>query len=219
MSKIFNLTCTDGQFDGNVLTDSISSQSLGLILPNATLTFAQGNYEATNMAWRIQDSQTLRVKSVGFGNLAGLDCMESASITPVRIGPNDILGCYPMPAAAATKTNTLLWIKTTKSTELFTATGASDNTATNCVSAINSMSFGDLFFGSTLQEVMVQVQDNAALNDLEVVNEAGAVVMTIQGNKRGATGGSRSNKYNLHAKNLNIRVGKGWEIRTNASSV
>ena len=52
MSKIFTLTATDNQWDGNVLTDSIANQSIGILLPNATLTFAQAQYEAGVMAWR-----------------------------------------------------------------------------------------------------------------------------------------------------------------------
>jgi hypothetical protein len=219
MSKIFNLDATDGQWDGNVLTDSISSQSIGILIPNSVLNFAQANYEAGVMAWRLQNAQTLQVKARGLGNVSGLDCMHSDSITPVTVGQNDILTVYPNPAGSAGTTNSLAWIQTSKSTELFTATGASDNTATNMVSAVNSQSLGDLFFGSTLQRIWIQVQDGASLDKVEIVDEMGGVVMTLQGGVRGATGGSRSNQYNLYAMNLGIRIGKGWQIRTTASSV
>ena len=46
----------------------------------------------------------------------------------------------------------------------------------------------------------------------------GGVVMTLQGGVRGASQGSRSNKYNIYAFPLNVRIGKGWNIRTNATS-
>lgn len=219
MSKIFTLTATDGKWDGNVLTDSISSQSIGILIPNATLTYAQAQYEAGCMAYRLQNAQTLQVKSRGFGVLNGLECFESAGITPVVVGQNDILTVFPQPAGGAGTTNSLAWIQTTKSTELFTATGATDLTATNMVSAVNSQSLGDLFFGSTLQRIWIQVQDGASLDKVEIVDEMGGVVMTLQGGKRGATGGSRSNEYNLYAVNLGVRIGKGWNIRTTASSV
>jgi len=219
MSKIFTLTATDGKWDGNVLTDSISSQSIGILIPNATLTYAQAQYEAGCMAWRLQNAQTLQVKARGLGVLSGLECFESDGITPVVVGQNDILTVFPQPAGSAGTTNSLAWIQTTKSTELFTATGATDNTATNMVSAVNSQSLGDLFFGSTLQRVWVQVQDGASLDRVEIVDEMGGVVMTLQGGVRGATGGSRSNQYNLYAINLGVRIGKGWNIRTVASSV
>ena len=46
MSKIFTDTSTDGQWSGNVLTDSIAGQSLGILIPNAMLTFAQAGYNS-----------------------------------------------------------------------------------------------------------------------------------------------------------------------------
>ena len=133
------------------------------------------------------------------------------------VGQNDILTVFPQPAGGAGTTNSIAWIQTTKSTELFTATGATDNTATAMVSAVNSQTLGDLFFGSVLQRIWVQVQDGASLDRVEIVDEMGGVVMTW--GKRGATGGSRSNQYNLYAINLGVRIGKGWNIRTVASSV
>ena len=219
MSKIFTLTATDGRWDGNVLTDSISAQSIGILIPNATLNFAQAQYEAGCMAWRLQNAQTLQVKSRGLGVLNGLECFETGKINPVKVGQNDILTVFPQPAGGAGTTNSLAWIQTTKSTELFTATGATDLTATNMVSAVNSQSLGDLFFGSTLQRIWVQVQDGASLDKVEIVDEMGGVVMTLQGGERGATGGSRSNEYNLYAFPLAVPIGKGWNIRTTASSV
>lgn len=219
MSKIFTLDATDGQWDGNVLTDSISSQSIGILIPNSTLSFAQAQYEAGVMAWRLQNAQTLQVKARGLGVLAGQECFEDSVISPVTVGQNDILTVYPNPAGGAGTTNSLAWIQTTKSTELFTATGATDNTATNMVSAVNSQTLGDLFFGSTLQRIWIQVQDGASLDKVEIVDEMGGVVMTVQGGERGATGSSRSNLYNLYAINLGVRIGKGWQIRTTASSV
>ncbi|MGB2038177.1 MAG: hypothetical protein ACPHX8_06885 [Candidatus Poseidoniaceae archaeon] len=218
MSKIFTLDATDGQWDGNVLTDSISSQSIGILIPNTTLSYAQGSYEAGCMAWRLQNAQTLIVKARGLGVLNGLECIESDSIQPVQVGQNDILTVFPQPAGGAGTTNSLAWIQTSKSTELFTATGATDLTATNMVSAVNSQSLGDLFFGTTLQRIWIQVQDGGSLDKVEIVDEMGGVVMTLQGGKRGATGGSRSNLYNLYAINLNVRIGKGWNIRTTANS-
>ena len=218
MSKIFTLDATDGRWDGNVLTDSISSQSIGILIPNAPLTYAQAEYEGGVMAWRLQNAQTLQVKARGLGVLKGLECFEDGSIPSVTVGQNDILTVFPTPAGGAGTTNSLAWIQTTKSTELFTATGATDLTATNMVSAVNSQSLGDLFFGSTLQRIWIQVQDGASLDKVEIVDEMGGVVMTLQGGKRGATGGSRSNLYNLYAINLGVRIGKGWNIRTTATS-
>ena len=219
MSKIYTLTSTDGVWDGNVLTDSISNQSIGILQPNSIMTYAAAEYEAGAMAWRLQNAQTLRVKARGFADASGLDCFESQQITPVTIGQNDILTVYPVPVAGAGTSNSLIWIQTTKSTELFTAMAAADNVDKEMTSAVNSQSLGDLFFGSTLQRIWVSCQDGAALNDVDIVDEMGGVVMTLQGGKRGAVLGSKSNQYNLYAYNLNVRISKGWTIRLNASTV
>jgi len=218
MSKVFTLTATDGRWDGNVLTDSISSQSIGILIPNATLNFAQANYAGGCMAWRLQNAQTLQVKARGLGNLAGLDCYDSDKIKPVTVGQNDILTVFPQPPSAGGQTNSIAWIQTSKSTELFTATDATDGATKNMTSAVNSQTLGDLFFGSTLQRVWVQVQDGATLDKVEIVDEMGGVVMTLQGGVRGASGGSRSNQYNLYAFPLGVPIGKGWNIRTTATS-
>jgi hypothetical protein len=218
MSKIFTATATDGKWDGNVLTDSISSQSIGILIPNAPLTFAQANYDAGVMAWRLQNAQTLQVKSRGLGNLNGLDCIMSQSINPVTVGQNDILSVFTLPVASATRTNNLAWIQTSKSTELFTATDVVDDIPQNLISAVNNQTVGDLFFGSVLQRIWVSVEDGGKLDSLEVINEAGAVVMTVQGGPRGASGGSKSSQYNLYAINLGVRIGKGWNIRITTTS-
>ena len=213
MSKIFTATATDGQWNGNVLTDSISDQSIGILIPNATLTYAQANYDAGVMAWRLQNAQTLKVKARGLGNLAGLDCFESQGIKPVTVGQNDILTVYPLPVSGVGTINSIAWIQTSKSTELFTAIDATEGASKVMTSAVNSQSLGDLFFGSTLQRIWVQTEDGASLDKVELVDEMGGVVMTIQGGERGATAGSRSNQYNLYAINLGVRIGKGWNIR------
>jgi hypothetical protein len=219
MSKIFNLTATDNQWDGNVLTDSISSQSIGILIPNTPINYAAAEYEAGGMAFRLQNAQTLLVKARGFANQSGLDCFASQQITPVTVGQNDILVVYPVPIAGVGESNTLAWIQTSKSTELFTAMDATDNASKAMTSAVNSLSLGDLFFGSTLQRIWVQVQDGAALNYVDIVDEMGGVVMTLQGGKRGAMVGSKSNQYNLYAMNLGVPIGKGWSIRVNSSTV
>jgi len=213
MSKIFSDTSTDGQWSGNVLHDTIATQSIGILIPNATLTMAQAEYESGCMAWRLQNAQTLAVKSRGFGVLAGQNCRSESNISPVSVNPNDILTVFPFPLnAGANTSNVLAWVTTTKGVELMTASPA-DSTATALVTAVNGQSVGDAFFNSTLQSIRVQIEDGAQLDKVEVIDEMGGVVMTIQGGYRGATGGARSNVYNLVADGLGIRIGKGWSIK------
>ncbi|MDA8594615.1 hypothetical protein N9O16_04940 [Candidatus Poseidoniaceae archaeon] len=213
MSKVFSKSATDGQWSGNVLTDTIAGQSLGILIPNSTLTIAQAEYESGCMAYRIQNAQTLAVKTRGFGVKTGQNCMTESSITAMRVDPNDILTVFPQPLnAGANTSNVLAWVTTTKGTELMTSS-PTDSTATALKTAINEQTLGDAFFNSTLREVRVQVEDGARLINVQVIDEMGGVVKTLQGGYRGATGGARSNSYNLYAVGLGINIGKGWSLK------
>ena len=214
MSKIFSDTSTDDVWSGNVLNDTISTQSIGILIPNATLTFAQAEYEAGCMAWRLQNAQTLAVSARGWGVKAGQNCMTSDMMPPVRVSPNDILVSYPLPVDAnANKTNALAWVTTTKGVELFKALAITDATYTNMATAVNGQSLGDSFFNSNLRMISVQCEDGATLDSIQLVNGEGGVVYTAQGNKRGADPATRSNHYNLDLKSLNIPIGKGWQFK------
>ena len=214
MSKIFTDTSTDGVWSGNVLTDSISQQSIGLIIPNAMLTFAQAEYEAGLMAWRLQDAQTLRVSARGWGVKAGQNCVHSSKIQPVRVNPNDILTVFPLPVdSTANESNALAWVTTTKGTELFKAENIVNSSATAMKTAVNDLTLGDAFFNSRLVALSVQCEDGCRLDNVELVDEMGGVVYTAQGNVRGTSPASRSNHYNIEISGLNIPIGKGWALR------
>ena len=215
MSKVFTDSSTDDVWSGNVLTDSIAGQSIGILIPNATLTFAQAEYEAGLCAWRLQNAQSLRVTARGWAVKAGQNCMGEAGIPPVRVAPNDILTVYPLPVdATAQKSNVLAWVTTTKGTELFKGLGVADNTATALVTAVNGQGLGDAFFNSTLQSLSVQCEDGCTLDSIQIIDEMGGVVFTAQGNVRGATTpAAKSNEYNLDLPRLTINIGKGWSFK------
>jgi len=213
MSKVFTDTSTDNQWSGNVLTDSIAGQSLGILIPNATLTYAQAGYNSGGMAYRIQNAQTLQVTARGFGVFNGQYCMSESGIGPVRVSPNDILTVYPIPAAAGAASNAIAWVETTKGTELMKAVEADDGAAVALTTAINNQTLGDAFFNSMLRSVKVQVQDGHSLTQVQVVDEMGGIVMTLQGGFRGASTSSQSNEYNLYASGLGIAIGKGWSLK------
>ena len=218
MSKIFADSSTDDVWSGNVLTDTIAGQSIGILIPGAALTFAQAEYESGCMAWRLQNAQTLRVSSRGWGVLTGQNCMSESMITPVKVSPNDILTAYPLPQAGAGTSNALAWVSTTKGTELFKVLAAPDGAATGMKTAVNNQSLGDAFFNSNLRTISVQCEDGCTLDSIQIVDEMGGVVFTAQGNVRGAGAGSRSNTYNLDLRNLNIPIGKGWAFNVIATS-
>lgn len=214
MSKIFTDTSTDGVWSGNVLLDSIASQSIGILIPNSVLTFAQAEYEAGCMAWRLQNAQTLAVSARGWGVKSGFNCMGSSMIPPTRVNPNDILTVFPLAVdATSQKSNALAWVTTTKGTELFKGTGIADNTFTALTTAVNGQSLGDAFFNSRLTSLSVQCEDGCTLVEVQIIDEMGGVVYTGQGNVRGPDAGSRSNHYNIDLTNLGIPIGKGWQFK------
>lgn len=214
MSKIFQDTATDDVWSGNVALDTISNQSIGILIPNSTLSFVQPTYEAGCMAWRLQNAQSLMVSSYGFGSLGILSGKEY--IRPVRVNPNDILTTFPSAVAAAGSSQILAWVTTSKGTELFTVTAA-DGVDTSMLTAVNGQSIGDAFFNSTLQSIVVQSEDLSQLNNISIVDNAGGVVMTVLGNGRGQMAGSRSNYVNAQCEGLQIPIGKGFKFQVNAT--
>jgi len=211
MSKIYSKgSATDGVWSGNVLLDSISSQNIGILQPNSTVSYVQPEYEAGAMAWRLQNAQTLFVSAYGFSALAGQN--EKVFLDrPVRVSPNDILTVFPMPKDVSTITNSLAWVETTKGVELFRST-TGDNVSGEMKTAVNTQTLGDSFFNSTLTGITVQCADDAQLDRIEIIDNMGGVVMTIQGGYRGATASSRSNYYNITCSGLSVPIGKGFKL-------
>jgi hypothetical protein len=217
-SKVFADTSTDSVWSGNVLLDTISDQSMGILIPNSTLSWVQPEYNAGGMAWRIQNAQSLQVSRWGFGCFGGQSTKQY--MTPYMVNPNDILTTFPVAAQqGAGNVACLAWVTTTKGTELFTATPAS-GAAGLMVTAVNAQSLGDAFFNSQILSIMVQTEDGTRLNSVEVIDNLGGVQMTVQGNARGAMGIGGSNAYNnLSCDGLSIPVGKGFTLRVKGTIV
>ena len=216
MSKIFNDNAADGQWSGNVALDSISQQSIGILIPNSTLTYVQPQYAGGAMAWRLQNAQSLSVSSWGFGALAGQQSKQYLS-RPVRVNPNDILTTFPVADAAPGSSAVLAWVTTSMATELFYLAASPDGVDKQMLTAVNGQTIGDAFFNSTLQSITIQVQDGSTLNNLTIVDNAGGVVMTVAGNGRGIMPASRSNYVNGECTGLQIPIGKGFKFQVNVT--
>jgi len=217
MSKVFdNATATDGQWTNNTLTDTIAGQQIGILIPNAPLAWGQLEYEAGACAYRVQNATTLQVATRGFGVATGYNSAEPPMLMPgIRVNPNDIVSVYPLAAAAAGNSAALAWIYTSKGAELFANAACPDNAPTEIKSAVNEQTLGDMFFGSRLNALCVQLEDAASLNTVEIIDEMGGVVMTLQGGFRQTNLGGTCNMFNLDVKGLDIVVGKGWSIKFN----
>lgn len=210
-SKVFTDSATDGVWSGNVLLDTISQQSIGILIPRSSLSWVQPEYEGGLMAWRLQNAQTLAVSRFGFGAKATFN--GKIMIPPVQVSPNDILTAYPLAVdGTANKTNSLAWVTTSKGIELMEALAVTDSTPTEMKTAVNAQTLGDAFFNSTLLSIAVQIEDGAALDRVEIVDNLGGVQMTLQGNVRGQTPGSRSGYVNLECSGLSVPIGKGFKL-------
>jgi hypothetical protein len=218
LTKIFTATATD---DGwiSTLKDSLSSQQIGILMPNASINRVQLQYTAGLCAWRIQNAQTLTFQRWGFGVLDGLACYASQAIQPYTINPNDIFSVYPLPVdGTANQTNVLAWVQTTKGVELFEAKGVVNATPTEMTSAINEMSLGDSFFASTLQSITVQAEDGSTVDSVEIIDNSGGTVMTLYGGVRGNALGAMSLTANLEASGLAVPIGKGFTLKVTTTS-
>ena len=212
----FAATATDGQW--NVLIDDLSNSNLGILIPGQRIDNVLSNYTGGIGAVRIQDAITLAVKYRGFASAAGYSNYESQMMPPLQISPNDQLQMYTQPVdATANETNGLAWVTTNKGQqELFQVLGSIDNADTELTTAINGQSLGDVFFGTTINTINVQLEDGASLSNVTIIDSQGGTVMTLYGGQRGITAGS-SGMQNLYSngvfRGLSIAVGKGWKIQ------
>ena len=214
MSKVFSKDATDSQW-ANAMTDTLSTQQLGIIMPGVTINRVQVRGDlGSAVAWRIQNAATLTFQRWGFGVPQNTACFASAAIAPYRVNPNDLLDLYPVPEDTTPgEANVLAWVQTTKGVELFSAEPAVTGQATAMTTVVNDQSLGDSQFGSTLQSMHFSTENGAAIAKVEVVDNQGGTVYTLQGGVRGTSGGSMSLEYNLKADGLAIALGKGWALK------
>jgi len=215
MSKTFSKTgATDDQFDGNILTDDLSSNPLGILMPGVTIDHVCVVYAGGGCAWRIIDSVTLQVKRLGWAALDEYSEYAYCRIQPYTVQKTDTLQVYPIAVdTTANETSVLAWVSTNTGTELYTATSIPDNTATEIKTAINDQSIGDSAFGERLVGLTVQAEDSALVKEVTITDNAGGVIYTAYGMRRGLSPGSMSNYYNVNLAGLNIPIGKGFLLK------
>jgi hypothetical protein len=213
-ARTYSDTATDGQWTGNVLLDDLASNNLGLTQAGQAVTHLPVQYEGGLCAWRIQSTQTLKVKRQGFGVKGSLHCWESNAVPAYTIQSDDILTVYPMAMSANPQQfNAMMLIQTGNGTEFFSASNVLDDTATALTSTESGQTLGDLFFGRTITGLWVCLEDGATLTEVEVFDEAGGEVWSTRGSVRLPTAGGLSAHYNLYAGGLGIPIRKGFTIK------
>ena len=215
--KTFTGTATDGQWNYN-MTDSLSGQQLGILMPNAMITNVSVAYTAGAAAWRIQDAQTLAVKRTGWCSKTAFNDYEKSKIVPYRVMPNDQLVIYSVAVnETANDSENLAWVMSNRGKELFEVTTTSDNTLTEMVHATNGQTLGDLYFGSTVMSMSFQSEDGATVNSIEVIDNQGGTQYVQVGTTR-ADAGSPCVYTNLDLDSLAIQVGKGFALKIATTS-
>lgn len=214
MSKVFTKTATDGQWDQNTLTDSLSTQQIGILMPNVSVNRVQLQYAAGSCAWRIQNAATLRFERWGFGTPTGTTCFASSAIPPYRINPNDILTVYPLAVDSTNNESTVMaWIQTSKGVELYSAANIIGGVSTELKTVVNEQTLGDAAFNSILGSIHVQAEDGETVEKVELIDNSGGTVLTLYGSVRGTSAGALSLQYNLKADGLALPIGKGFSIK------
>jgi len=216
VSRVFNVTATDGQY--NNATDTVSSTALGLALPGVTINFIQSTYAAGVGVWRIISSQTNVIKRQGFMSVTAYANPSEGMIVPYQIQPDDLFQVYTDIADATSNQSTVLALITSSvSVEAFTATNIVDATSTVLTSLISGLGVGDLLFGKTITQVAVQEEDGGTLGNITFIDAAGGTQYTAYGSKRLPTAGGQSNLTN-GVFNVSIPVQKGWSLKVKVTS-
>ena len=220
MSKVFTKNTTDNIW-GNPMLDALSGQQLGIIMPGVTINRIQVRGDPVGIsAFRVQNAATLQYSRWGFGVPMNTACFSSQAIQPYRVNPNDLIDLFTVPEdPTPNQANVLAWVQTTKGVELFSASGVMSGMPTPMTTVVNGQSLGDSMFNSTLQSMHFSLEMGAALTKVEIVDNQGGVVHTLQGSIRGTAGGSMSLQYNLKADGLAIALGKGWALKVTVLAI
>lgn len=220
-SKIFTLSATDGKWDANNLTDSVSSSNLGLVMPGVTIDRVCVQYTGGSCIWRIQSSSTLVVKRAGMASQTAIGSDQDACmIAPYKIENDDIISVYPLATTAAATTTVMAWVMTDNAIEPFGATVTDASGLTEITSLLTSQSLGDVFFGQNVRGVWVQCEDDKVLTSLNVTDATGGVQWTGYGAARvtSSTGSGTSRLYNAYFNALNIPLSKGFVLKADTSA-
>jgi len=84
---------------------------------------------------------------------------------------------------------------------------------------VNDQTLGDSMFNSTLASIHVQAEDNATVDQVEIIDNSGGTVLTLFGGVRGDSPGAMSLIYNLKADDLAVAIGKGFSLKITTTSV
>lgn len=215
-SRTFGVTSTDGQWSN--VTSTLSSQAIGLEIPNTSISFVQVANDAEHtMLWRIIDGRTLQVRRTGLSYVTGYGCLESSAITPYQVQPQDLLQVYGYETSASNKNNILGLLYTPSGVEPFGALAADDGSATAVTNINTGQTLGDYAFGSNLLGFVFQLDPTHQVQELTIIDQTGGTVYTAYGSNRLPIAGGKSILHNIKGK-TNIPIMKGWTMKLKCES-
>jgi hypothetical protein len=216
MSRIFNVTGTDGQYT-NAL-DTVSGTAIGLAMPGVTINSVQSVYTAGLGCWRIISSQTNQIFRQGFMSKGDHVDPTECSIQPLTLQSDMLFQVYTDIAdATANQSTCLALVTTTGGREAFMGTNIVDATSTAITSLISGLGIGDLFFGKTVTNLQFSLEDGGTFHNAQVIDAAGGTQYTVYGQQRLPTAGGNSNLVNCVA-NTSFPVQKGWSLKVKVTT-
>ena len=215
-SRTFGVTATDGQWNNVIST--LSSQAIGLEIPNTPISFVQlANTAEHTMLWRIIDGRSLVVRRTGLSFVTSFGCVESAQISPYVVQPQDLLQCYGLETSAADKSNVLGLLYTPQGVEPFGFVAGDDGSAVAVTNINTAQTLGDYAFGTTLLGYEFQLDSTHTLNSVEIIDQTGGTVYTAYGSVRLPAAGGKSYLANIKGA-TNINIMKGWTMKLTTES-
>ncbi len=212
--KLFGSVATNDQWLQNNMSDTISSSDLGQVMQGSLVNSITATYAAGAMLYRVQDRNTLAIKSFGFGSKAGTVNPQGEPITkPIQLVQSDIINVYPVGVnAGATHSNNLAWVHMSSGVESFSVATTETDTATALTSIVNSDGLGT-YFGQTLTGFDIQCQDGATLNSVTIIGSDGGTIWAGLGTVRDA-----GHYYlNMSEHGLQIPITKGMQLKVSVT--
>ena len=209
ISRSFTSTNTDGAYGNTV--DSVSAVSAGLSMPNVQITYVCSTIAAGAGTWRILNTTSNQIMRQGLCQDGGYVDYEACRIAPYQLQNDDVLQIYTLPVAAATTSNVVALVTSSRGVEAFgSAAAIADNTSTALVSLVSGLNLGDLLFGNTILNVDLQVETGGACSRVTMKRADGGTQWIGFGGFR-IPYGSNSTMTNGDFP-MSIPVAQGWAL-------
>jgi hypothetical protein len=208
ISRSFTNTNTDGAYGNTV--DSVSGVSAGLSMPNVVITYVCSTIANGCGTWRLLNTTSNKIMRQGLCQDSGYVDYEACRIAPYKLQNDDVLQIFTYAAAAATTSNVVALVSSSRGVEAFGAEGVADSTSTAMTSLVSGLGMGDLLFGNTVTNVDIQTESGGSCSRVTVKRADGGTQWIGFGGYR-IPYGSNSTMSNGDFP-MSIPVSQGWAL-------